>query len=336
MRILVTGASGYIGSVLVPFLSGRGHEIETLDLGLYDACSFIGDRVVSDRRDVRDAERSWLAEFDAVVHLAALSNDPVGDLDPGLTYEINHQASVRLARAAKDAGVPRFVFASSCSLYGAAGEEILDEGARFAPVTAYGESKVATEAALHRLADDGFSPILLRNATVYGTSPALRLDVVVNNLVAWAVATGKIVLRSDGTPWRPQVHVEDVAGAVLAVLEAPREVVHDEAFNVGVTGENYQVREIAGIVAEAVPGAELSISPDAGPDVRSYRVDFTKIREKVPGFEPVWDVPAGVAQLVEAFTAEGMSEDDFARYTRLAEIKRLQERGLLDGRLRWR
>lgn len=336
MRVLVTGLSGYIGSVLLPFLQSAGHTVTGFDAGLYAQCGF-GQTPPPrpNRRDVRDVEPTDLENIDAVVHLAALSNDPLGDLDASLTYQINHGAAVRLAEAAKTAGVERFIFASSCSLYGASGKGLIDETVPFAPVTPYGKSKAMVEDDLNGLADDDFSPVSLRNATVYGVSPGLRLDIVVNNLTAWAIATGQIVLLSDGTPWRPQVHVEDACRALLAVLEAPRAIVHNQAFNVGKTEENYQVRELAAMVSEAVPGSRLSIADDAGPDPRSYRVDFSKLPSLVPAFKPEWDVPRGIRQLAEAFTEARLAEADFPRYTRLKEVRRLLESGQLSPELRW-
>lgn len=336
MRALVTGSSGYIGTVLVPFLEEAGHEVHTLDLGLYSACPFSRGVPESDRRDIRTLTVQDFEGFDAVLALAALSNDPLGDLNPEITYEINHLATVATGRLAKAAGVERFLFASSCSLYGAAGSALADELAPFAPLTPYGRSKVRVEEELRLLADDDFSPTYLRNATVYGVSPALRLDIVVNNLTAWAVATGRVKLISDGSPWRPQVHVEDVARAFRAVLEAPREAIHNEAFNVGRNEENYQVREIAELVTDAVPGAGLEMPARTDPDPRSYRVDFSKLRDLVPAFEPSWVVPAGIRELAAAFQEAGLAETDFARYTRLAEIRRLVNRGDLTEDLVWR
>jgi nucleoside-diphosphate-sugar epimerase len=335
VRVLVTGSSGYIGAVMVPYLRAAGHEVATFDLGLYTDAPFTAGTPPADHRDIRTATVGDLEGFDAVVHLAALSNDPLGNLSPDLTYDINHVATVAFATRAKEAGVERFLFASSCSLYGAAGSSNVSEDAPFAPVSPYGHAKVLVEQGLAELADDAFSPTYLRNATVYGTSPALRLDIVVNNLTAWAVATGRIVLISDGTPWRPQVHVDDVCSAFAAALDAPREVIHDEAFNVGVTAENYQVREIAAIVGDVHPEATLQIPDAAGPDTRSYRVDFSKIADTLDSYRPTWTVRKGVEQLSTAFTAAEMVEDDFPRYTRLAEIERRIEAGDLTEELAW-
>ena len=292
MRVLLTGHDGYIGTVLAPQLRAAGHEVRGLDAGLFSACAFGSQppAVPAVRRDVRDATAADLAGADAVVHLANLSNDPLGNLDPGLTDAVNAAASVRLAALAREAGVGRFVFASSCSLYGAAGQDAVTEEAPFNPVTPYGRAKVDAEAGIHALAGDGFSPVSLRNATVYGASPRLRFDLVVNNLTAWAVATGAIRMLSDGTPWRPLVHVEDVAAAVVAALEAPREAVHDQAFNVGREGENYQIRDVAAIVGEEVPGCRVTFADGASPDTRSYRVSFAKIAERLPDWRPTWTV----------------------------------------------
>jgi nucleoside-diphosphate-sugar epimerase len=317
-----------------------GYDVRGLDAGWYSGCTFGPEPpdIPSMRIDMRDVEVGDLAGVDAVVHLAAISNDPVGDLVLDTTYAVNHQASVRLARLAKQAGIERFVFASSCSLYGkAATDDPLDEQADFNPVTAYGESKVLFERDVAELADDDFSPVFMRNATVYGVSPRLRGDVMVNNLTGFAFSTGEILVMSDGTPWRPLVHIQDVCRTVLTMLAAPRELVHNEAFNVGRVGENYQVRDVAQIVADVVPGSRVSYAPDGGPDLRSYPVDFGKLARTFPELELTWDVRQGVVELAEAFLKEGLVLDDLVgpRFTRIRRIRELQNRGLMDGSLRW-
>src|SRR6266436_5411573 len=272
MRILITGHKGYIGTVMAPLLADAGHEVVGLDSDLFEHCTF-GEaprEFPSIRKDLRDVEAADLKGFEAVIHLAGLSNDPLGNLNPSLTYDINHHASVRLARLAKEVGVARYLFSSSCSTYGAAGDKILDETAEFNPVTPYGRSKVLVEQEVSQLASPEFSPVFLRNATAYGVSPRLRFDLVLNNLTAWALTTGRVFIKSDGTPWRPIVHIEDISRAFLAALEAPREVIHNQAFNVGRTEENYQIRDLAQIVKETVPGCTIEFAADAA---RYKRID---------------------------------------------------------------
>lgn len=339
MKVLVTGSHGYIGTVLVPMLMERGHEVVGLDTDLYQRCTFSGKipEIETLMLDVRDVSEEHLYGFDAIIHLAGLSNDPLGDFRPELTREINEIASLNLAQKAKAAKVPRFLFASSCSNYGAAGSDFLTEDSDFNPVTPYGISKVRVEAGLKKMADESFSPTYIRASTAYGVSPRIRFDLVTNNLTAWALTTGSVYLKSDGTPWRPIVHVRDISQAYIASLEAPREKIHNEAFNVGTTAENYRIREIADVVQKIVPDCQIEYAPDASPDTRCYRVDCNKITRQLHDFKPQWTLKRGVEELYKAYKQVNLTVDDFEgpRYKRIAHIRELIQNKMLDDNLRW-
>jgi nucleoside-diphosphate-sugar epimerase len=338
MRVLVTGNHGYIGAVLTRLLLEAGHTVIGLDNDLYLSCVFgkWEDDIETIQKDIRDVEANDLRGFEAIIHLAGLSNDPLGDLNPELTYAINYQASAQLAKTAKQAGVFRFLFSSSCSNYGAAGDDFLNEESAFNPVTPYGKSKVLVEQDVSRLSDGSFCPTFLRNATAYGVSPFLRFDLVLNNLVAWAYTTGKVMLKSDGSPWRPIVHIEDISRAFLAVLNAPADTVNNAAFNVGQTAENYRVRELAQIVADVVPNCELEFAPEAGPDKRNYRVNCDKIRQALPEFQPQWNARRGAEELLQAYREYGITLDEFEgpKYKRISHIKKMIANHDLDQSLR--
>jgi nucleoside-diphosphate-sugar epimerase len=340
MKVLVTGSHGYIGTVLTPMLMNEGHDVVGLDSDLYRRCTF-GEAVPNVpyiQKDIRDIKSDDLKGFNAVCHLAGLSNDPLGDFNPELTYEINYRASVRLAELARSVGVERFVFSSSCSNYGAGGQEWLTEESPFHPVTPYGESKVLTERDVSALADDNFSPTFLRNATAYGVSPRLRFDLVLNNLAAWAFTTGKIMMKSDGTPWRPIVHIRDIALAFIAVLEAPKELVHNQAFNVGVTEDNLQIRDIANIVGETIPNCHVEFAEGASPDKRCYKVNCNRLPQVLPRFQPHWNARRGAKELYEAYKKHGVTLEEFEghRYKRIAHVHKLLQEGILDKAFRFK
>ena len=343
MKLLVTGVEGYIGCLLAPFLQKRGHEVVGLDTGYYRDGWLFSDRELASsfprfiNRDIRQIEAADLQGIDAVVHLAELSNDPLGDNNPEVTFQINHLASLRLAKLAKEAGVKRFVYTSSCSVYGLAnGSEPLTETSPTNPQTAYAKCKTLVERDVGEMASDQFSPTFLRNATAYGASPRMRFDIVLNNLCGIAATTGKITMTSDGSPWRPLVHLLDICEAVACVLDAPQDAIHNEIFNVGHDGDNFQVREIAQIVADVYPGCELLFGP-AGGDNRSYRVSFAKIHAQLPGFKCSWDARKGAKQLHDVFQRIGLDAAGFdARpFTRLKQLKYLQSSGQIDAQFFW-
>lgn len=341
MNVLVTGNNGYIGSMLTNVLLEKGYHVTGLDTNYYKGCEFneFHLEVNQINKDIREVSREDLENVDAIIHLAALSNDPLGSFNPELTCEINHQGTVKLANLAKKLGIRRFVYTSSCSMYGIAGEEDVTEDFPLAPLTAYAVSKVKSENALSEMADDSFSPIFLRPGTAYGVAPMLRCDLVVNNLVGWAHTTGKVRVMSDGTPWRPASHVEDLAHAFIACLEAPIELVHNEAFNVGQNRENYQIRDMANMVKKIVPGCEIEYTHEHGSDSRTYKVNFDKISTKLKDFfHPKWNIEKGIVQLYKAYKAHGLSYEEFigTKYTRLHQLRKLIEHKRLDKNLFWK
>ncbi len=340
MKILVTGTDGYIGSILGPYLLEDGHDVLGLDTGYYRSGWLYNDKGKRYpsfiNKDLRDIEAADLEGLDAVVHLAELSNDPLGQLNPEITYGINHRGSVKIAELCKKAGVERFVYASSCSVYGIGSDEHKTEESEVNPQTAYAECKVRVERDVSRLADEGFSPSFLRNATAFGPSPRMRFDIALNNLAGLAWTTGEIAMTSDGMPWRPLVHVNDICKAVLCTLNAPREAIHNQIFNVGETRENFRVKEIAEIVSDAFPGCRISFGNNGG-DNRSYRVSFDKIHEELPGFSCEYDAEKGARQLSSLFSRIGMDADVFEsrNYTRLKQLQYLLSKEQIDDNFNW-
>ena len=341
MHVLLTGHNGYIGTVMSKMLQGAGHEVTGLDTNFFQDCILgsIDNNIPTLKKDIRDIVVSDLQEYDAIIHLAALSNDPLGDFKKEWTYDINLNATLRMAELARNAGVERFLYASSCSMYGAGkGDDFLTENSALLPITPYAESKVRAEEGLEKMASNEFSPVFLRNATAYGFSPRLRADIVLNNLTAWAYTTGKIRILSDGTPWRPIVHIEDISQAFILSLSAPREIIHNQAFNVGGNSENYRVRDLADIVKETVPNSSVEYAGQSSFDPRNYRVDFSKITKLLPDFKLQWNARRGAQQLYQAYNDNNLTKDDFdgRKYIRLNQLKHLINNDLLDESLRWK
>jgi nucleoside-diphosphate-sugar epimerase len=338
MRVMVTGHRGYIGPHVVRHLQALGHEVVGMDTGLYRDCGIGGTvDIPTIEKDIRDATAEDFADVDAVIHLAGLSNDPLGEFDPQLTYDINCWGAVRCAAKAKAAGVPRFAFASTCSVYGAQGDNIIDESAPTNPVTPYAKSKLQAEGEIGKLADETFCPVYLRPGTAFGVSPMLRFDLVLNNLVAWATATQRVHVKSDGTPWRPLVHAEDIARAFIAAILAPKDKVFNQAFNVGASDANYRIREVAEIVGATVPNSKVEFANIPDPDKRSYRVSFDKIRNTLDGWTPGWNADSGAKEIFETIEVLGLTSEDFegARLNRLPHLKKLIREGYLDAQFRW-
>jgi len=341
MKVLVTGNKGYIGAVLCKRLVEEGFDIAGLDTGFYEDCVFFKTdcTVAQISKDIRSVTKNDLLGFDAVIHLAALSNDPIGALNPQLTSDINYLASVRLARLAKEAGVKRFIFSSSCSVYGVAGDKLIDETGALNPATEYAKSKIESEKEIAKLADEKFSPVFLRNATVYGISPMLRVDLVVNNLVGWAFTTGKIRVMSDGSPWRPLIHIQDISSAFIAILKVPRELIHDQVFNVGQNNQNYRVREIVEAIKKTMPECEIEFTGEHGVDTRTYRVDFSKFNDTLgPYFKSEWNIEKGIRELADIYKSKNFSEREFLgdKFIRLKKIKYLIDEGRVDQDLFWK
>lgn len=339
-RILITGHNGYLGAVMSPHLVSEGYDIVGMDTGFFGECTLVPDsgKVNAIKKDIRDLSPKDLENFDAVIHLAALSNDPIGNLNDSWTEEINYQASMKLAEFSRAAGVKRFLFSSSCIMYGASNTLEVNEDSPLDPKTEYARSKVKAERALSAMADKNFSPIYIRNGTVYGVSPRMRFDTVLNDFMGSAATTGKVVVHSNGKPWRPVMHVQDVARYFQAMLEAPKEKIHNQAFNAGANDLNHQIIELAQIAVDTVPNAKLEMFPKPGADQRTYKADFGKFARTFPGFKFKWNARSGAAELYEAFKRVGLKHSDYIdkKFTRLKWLHYLLDSGKLDNALRWK